>query len=220
LYAVAETLDPLPSARGYSVSVDNGKTWSFLESLVSSYRQRPDTIRRRLAIPLRWFTKGSNEFRVSDRLVAFWISFNALYANPQIRPERACIENYVGKNVDLPMAQRYTNDNRTLLEALSQFSVELGRNREKQSISQELAALLRDRPQDYMDLAKTTTLTIYGIRNSLFHGEYDPNSEDDRKRIEVAERLLSLLARDLIAKEMLGVSPPEMRFLTQETLSL
>lgn len=218
LYSLASMWRRLPDPLGYSVSVRGSNGWNLLEYMISNYRQRPVIVSRRLALPLCWFTKGSNEFRISDRLVAFWISFNALYANPQIHNERDSIENYI-KNMDSVMAQRYANDNKGLLEILSQFSIEPRRRKGKQKIAQDLAVLLRVSPQDYIALVRTTALTIYGIRNNLFHGVYDPDSENDQKHISTAEHLLSPLVRELIAKEMLGKSPPIMKLVSEEILN-
>ncbi|MBN2187531.1 MAG: hypothetical protein JW732_08820 [Dehalococcoidia bacterium] len=184
--------------------------WDLLENIIFSYRQRTDDVSRRLALALRWFKKGSDELNNSDRLVAFWISFNALYANIQInnkrRSERESIEKYILSNTDLIMAQRYANNHKKLLNDLSQFPIELKGGRK---ITQELADLLSSSSQNYIEIGKTTVLTIYGIRNNLFHGDYDPDSEDEQKHIATAEYLLSPLISELIIKEMTGKPLPK-----------
>jgi hypothetical protein len=188
--------------------------WDLLENIISSYRQRTDDESRRLALALRWFKKGIDELNSSDRLVAFWISFNALYANPQINNkwegQQKSIERYILNNTDLVMAQRYANDYKKLLEILSGFSIELRRRKEPQiQIAEALATLLKDDMQNHVEIVKTTALTIYGIRNNLFHGDYDPDLENHQKPIATAETLLSSLLRELIVKEMTGKPLPK-----------
>lgn len=182
--------------------------WDLLENIISSYRQRTDDVSRRLALALRWFKKGIDEFNSCDRLVAFWISFNALYANPQIRYEQLSIEKYIDNNVDSVIARRYVTDNITPLKALSEFSIELHRKKEPQ-IAKALAILLEDEIQNQIEIVKTTALAIYGVRNNLFHGEYDPDFENHQKPIATAETLLSSLLRELIVKEMTGEPLPK-----------
>jgi hypothetical protein len=187
--------------------------WGLLENIISSYRQRTDDVSRRLTLALRWFKKGSDELNSSDRLVAFWISFNALYANLQINNKRGgeqkSIEKYICNNTDLVMAQRYANNYKGLLEILSGFPIEL---RGGVKIAQLLADLLIDpSSQNYIEIVKTTALAIYGIRNNLFHGEYDPDLENHQKPVATAETLLSSLVRELIVKEMTGKPLPVTR---------
>lgn len=213
LYNVVAMWDrPLTTIR-YSSVVHNGG-WPLLETLVSEFRQKPTKLRKMLTLPLRWFTKAADEMASLDRLVAFWISFNALYADPD-KLEQAAIKSYIKSNVDSFIAQRYIDSNEQLLLTLSSFPIELGRGK-KRPIAQELAQSLKADPRNYANIVETTALTIYAIRCALFHGECDPYSEDDQRHIGVAERLLSRLVRELIAKQMLGYPLPTTRFITQE----
>lgn len=205
LYNLAEMLNRgkfTPS--GLSI-LPPGDFWEHLENTIASYRQRPDDVSRRLALALRWFKKGSDELNSSDRLVAFWISFNALYANPQIRYEQPSIKEYIDNNVDPVMARRYVTDNITPLKALSEFSIELWGNK---TVTKELAGLLSSDKLDYAAVARKAALVIYGIRCYLFHGKYDPDLENHQKHIATAELLLSSLVRELIVKEMTGKPLP------------
>jgi hypothetical protein len=63
-------------------------------------------------------------------------------------------------------------------------------------------------------------LTIYGIRNKLFHGSYDPESNQTKKNIVVAERLLSEFMKDVVAKEMLGYPLASSLFRTETKVGI
>ena len=89
--------------------------WGLLENTISSYRERPDDVNRRVTLALRWFKKGIDELNSSDRLVAFWISFNALYEDRNYSQTEA-IKKYICKKMDSEMAQRYTNVNKLALK--------------------------------------------------------------------------------------------------------
>ena len=201
LYNLAEMLNRgkfTPSGLSTCPSRD---FWGLLENTISSYRQRTDDVSRRVTLALRWFKKGSDELNSSDRLVAFWISFNALYEDPLYSQQKS-IANYI-ELVDSVMAQRYVTDNMTLLKALSGFPIELRQGKKAtKPVAKELACLLSAGQLDYAAVAGKAALVIYGIRNKLFHGEYDPDSEDHQKPIATAEDLLSSLVRELIVKEM------------------
>lgn len=190
---------PIPSELSVSLS---GDFWRVLENTISAYHQNQYRVGNCLALALRWFKKGSDELDSSDRLVAFWISFNALYANRKIREQKA-IENYVCKNMEPEIARRYVIDNMTGLRVLSGFPIMLGVNN-KTPVAEELYALLNVNQIDYTAVAKKSVLVIYGIRNNLFHGDYDPVSEDAQNHVATAESLLSYLASNFIAKEMTG----------------
>jgi hypothetical protein len=206
---------PLVTTRYSSVVQDNG--WPLLETVVSEFRRRPLAVRNELAIALRWFAKGADEMTSLDRLVAFWISFNALYAETAKR-ELEAIKSYVLDNLDPVIAQRYVDGHEGLLLTLSSFPIELGRTR-KRPIAQELAQALKASPRQHSAIVQTAALTVYGVRNNLFHGNYHPHLENNRKQIEVAENLLSRLVREFIAKRMLGYPLPQTRFVSQEKAS-
>lgn len=191
--------------------------WPLLESLVSEFRNRPVELRKQLALPLRWFAKGSDEMSSLDRLVAYWISFNSLYED-SIKREQAAIKSYLQRSVDSVIAQRYVESNERFLLHLSSLQIELGHGSKKRGITQELSGLLKAGKRDYITIVKTIALTIYSIRNNLFHGAYDPHSEDDQKHIEIADCLLSRLLKEIIAKQILGYPLPTTKFVTQEKM--
>jgi hypothetical protein len=201
---------------GYSSLVDNDG-WPVLETLVREFRQKPTVLRRSLVLPLRWFARGADELDSTDRLVAFWISFNALYEDTDKREQEA-IRSYIQTGVNSAIAQRYVNTNERSLQTLASYPIELGRRR-KRPIAQELTQSLNASPRDYATIVEVAALTIYGIRNTLFHGGCDPDSANERERIGVAERLLSRLVKELIAKQMLGYPLPKTRFVIEEKWS-
>lgn len=214
LYNIADVFNRDYTTRGLSTS-PSGDFWGILENTISSYRQMTDNVgQARLTLALRWFQKGINESDISDRLVAFWISFNALYAYLKTHGEQKAIKDYICKNVDLEMAQYYVNSNGKGLENLSQLPTEklpilLRGGTGEIEITKCLAELLKpesikSNTQNYIKIVKKTVLSIYAIRNNLFHGDYDPVSEDARKHIVTAVELLSPLIRGLLFKEMTG----------------
>ena len=212
---VAQWDRPLVNIRYSSVVHNDG--WPLLETVVNEFRKKPFSLRSELAIPLRWFAKGANEMISLDRFVAFWISFNALYADPDKR-EQDSIKSYIQDSLDTATAQQYVDDHERLLSTLSSFPIDLGR-KEKRPIAQELSQALDASNRDHVKIVQIAALTIYSIRNNLFHGGFYPDS-DDRKHIEVAENLLSRLVREFIAKKMLGYPLPLTRFVTQENAGL
>lgn len=219
LYNLVEMWTRLPTIRiqRYSLLVRSDE-WPLLDRLVNEFRRQPVELRRRLELPLRWFAKGSDEMSSPDRLVAFWISFNSLYEGTG-RSEQAAIKGYIQKSVvDSHIAERYVQNNERLLLHLSSFQIELGRGSSKRAIAQELGDLLKAEKRDYLTIAKIIALTIYAIRNNLFHGAYDPDSGEDREHIEIAEYLLSRLLREIIAKQMLGYPLPTTKFVSQEKM--
>jgi len=212
--AAASWSQPLLTS-GYSTEIrDDG--WPALERLVRKFRQGTTALRQRLKLPLRWFAKASGELSSLDRLVSFWISFNVLYFHAKIRGGRKQIESYVPRWVDRTIAQRYVHSNIEDLRRLSKFPVTIQFGR--RDIAEELKDLLATNPLDCEQIATIAALTIYGIRNWLFHGECDLLAEQDKKQIRVAERLLSSLLRELMAKEMLGHALPSADFVKSARL--
>ena len=174
--------------------------WSILEKLFTEFRIRPVPIKNSVALALRWCAKASNEYSSIDRLVSYWISFNSLFEGLGANEQKS-IEKYIDNNVDLLIAQRlYTNYQRQL-STLASLKIEL---RNKRKVSDDLNNLLVASAKDYISIIKMMALTIYGIRNNLFHGNYDPDSSQTKKNVVVAERLLSESLKEIVAKEMLG----------------
>jgi hypothetical protein len=211
LYGLATRLNWRPSAeiQRYSSQVDKD-SWPILEDLMSEYRQRPVTVRRQLTIPLRWFAKASSEMSGLDRLVAYWISFNSLWHDPN-RPEQEVMKEYLRAQLDISIAQRYVHDNDGILFLLSSLRVTGGRTKSVM-IAQELDGLLKAAPRDCKSIVEKAMLVIYAIRNNLFHGDYNPASDDDRRHVDVAQHLLSPLLKEIIACQILGHPLPTTRF--------
>jgi len=209
---------PKEEIKRYS-SVVHKDGWPLLEHLLSEYRMKSDQIKKGIALALRWFAKGSDEMSSLDRLIAYWIAFNALYGNPK-RSEQEAVGNYIRENADLPLARSFVERHERLLLRLSSMQVELRRGGKQRGVSQELAPLLKAQTKDYIAMLKIMMLTIYGIRNSLFHGAYDPDSEDSQKLIETADYLLGRILKELIAKKMLGYPLPPTRFVIQEKVGI
>jgi hypothetical protein len=153
---VARWNRPLINVRYSSVVHDDG--WPLLETVVSEFRQRPSSLRNEIATPLRWFAKGADEMTSLDRLIAFWISFNALYADPD-KYEQDAIRSYIQNNLDATIAQRYVDKHERLLSTLSSFPIELGR-KTKRPIAQELSQALEVSSRDYFEVVQTAALTI------------------------------------------------------------
>ena len=193
--------EPLISVPYSSVVQDDG--WPLLETLVSEFRQMPTALRQRLELPLRWFAKASNELDSVDRLVAFWISFNALYAYKTAGGEVTQIKSYVTRCVDRTIAERYVRRNEADLRSLSAF-VKITVQRGQCHIARQLRKLLATNPLDFKLITTKAAVTVYGVRCRLFHGKCDLAAECDKNQIALSERLLSRLLRELLGREMLG----------------
>lgn len=174
--------------------------WSILEKLVTEFRIKPASIKIKVELALRWCAKASNEYASIDRLVSYWIPFNSLFEGLGDNEQKS-IEKYIDKNVDLFVAQRiYTNYQRQL-STLASLKIEL---RNKRKVSDELNNLLTANAKDHISIIKMMALAIYGVRNNLFHGNYDLYSSQTKRNVVVAERLLSEFMKEIVAKEMLG----------------
>lgn len=190
--------------------------WSILEKLVTEFRLRPAAIKNKVALALRWCAKASNEYSSIDRLVSYWISFNSLFEGLEATEQKS-IEKYIDANVDSLVAKRlYTNYQRQL-STLASLKIEL---RNKRKVSDELNNLLNNAIKDHIAIMKMMALTIYGIRNSLFHGSYDPESYQTRKTIVLAERLLSEFMKEVVARELLGYPLASLLFRTETKVGI
>jgi hypothetical protein len=174
--------------------------WAVLEKLVTEFHVRPVTNKNKIRLVLRWCAKASNEYSSIDRLVSYWISFNSLFEGLDDKEQKS-IEKYIDNNVDSQIAQRFYTYYQKQLSTLASLKIEL-RNRRK--VSDDLSILLSANVKDYISIVKMMVLVIYGIRNNLFHGSYDPDSSQTNKNIIVAERLLSEFMKEIVAKEMVG----------------
>lgn len=107
----------------------------------------------------------------------------------------------------------YTN-HEGLITQLSQFSITLQTAGDPIDVSQDLANLLSESVRSYDKIVKASTLVIYGIRNKLFHGNYRVSDVHTQWEIEIAERVLRPLLRELIATKILGYALPQVYFVT------
>lgn len=184
-------------------------TWTTLETVVQEFRaRRTDALKARIALPRRWFALGSAEMSSPQRLFAFWLSFNALYADPDTDGEKAQITTFIKKKLPPAVATRYVQNQRQALSNLAAFPITLRRRRGLIQIAADLAAALAVEPSNPMEIVGKSLLTIYGVRSNLFHGEYDITTANHFDQITWAELLLSPLVRQLIAVEMLGHELP------------
>jgi len=174
--------------------------WAILEKLITEFRAKPVTNKNKIRLVLRWCAKASNEYSSIDRLVAYWISFNSLFEGLDDREQKS-IEKYIDKSVDSQIAQRFYTYYQKRLSILASLKIEL---RNKRKVSEDLNVLLNADMKDYISIVKMMILVIYGIRNNLFHGNYDPDSSQINKNVTVAEKLLSEFMKEIVAKEMLG----------------
>jgi hypothetical protein len=121
--------------------------------------------------------------------------------------------------LDISIAQRYIRDNDSLLACLSSLPITLGCGTRPKMIAQELNALLKAASRDYLAIVEKATLVIYGIRNNLFHGDYDPASDTDQQHVDTAERSLSSLLKEIIACHILSRPLSTTRFAADEKLA-
>jgi hypothetical protein len=174
--------------------------WAILEKLIVEFRVRSVTNKNKIRIALRWCAKASSEYSSIDRLVSYWISFNSLFEGLDDKEQKS-IEKYIENNVDSRISQRFYTAYQKQLSVLASLRIEL---RNKRKVSEDLSVLLSANTKDHISIMKITLLIIYGIRNNLFHGSYDPDSSQTNKIVVIAKRLLSEFMKEIVAKEMLG----------------
>lgn len=92
------------------------------------------------------------------------------------------------------------------LSSLSAKNITLGRGNNKKIITNTLKDLLNTPERDDISVIETTILVVYGIRNSLVHGDYVPDSEETDTIIGLAEQLISEILREVIGKLVIGKS--------------
>jgi len=188
--------------------------WSLLETVVKEFHNKPRDLKKPLALTLRWCAKGSNELSSIDRLVSYWIAFNALYESYG-KKERQSIKNFLDKTFDPLIAQRFFSNFEKKLKVLSSLKIELLGDTK---ISDELGVLLTSDIIDLKSIIEKMIFTIYGIRNNLFHGDYDPDSRETLKHAGIAERLLSEFLKEIVAKQMIGYVLPSSIFRLHTTV--
>jgi len=174
--------------------------WAMLETVVKEFSNKPNSLKKSLALTLRWCAKGSNEFSSIDRLMAYWIAFNALYEGFG-KTERQSILNFLENNFETSIAQRFCLSFEKRLKVLSSLKIEL---RDGTKVSDELGKLLDLEVKEFRSIINMAILTIYGIRNNLFHGDYDPDSRETLKHAGIAERLLSEFLKEIVTEQMMG----------------
>lgn len=202
---------PKNELKGYSSLVDiNG--WPILEYLIKEFRNQPSSIKKKqLSFALRWFEKGSKELKSLDRFMPFWIAFNALYVDSTLTEQEA-IKRYIGTNVNQELAKRFVGQFEKQLKDLATTDIRLRRRSGDRKISAELSDELKTKSRDEILILKKLSLVIYGVRNNIFHGSYDPDSPEEFVVINPAEYLLARLVKELIASQMLGTLLPAANF--------
>lgn len=192
--------------------------WDILETLLNKSKDRPELVRD-LSMGLRWFTKGSDEFSSIDRLMAFWIAFNSLYAD-ETKKEQEAIRDYLRANVKKLIAERLVSRGEKLLKRLSSINVELRQKGRKVKVNADLARLLQANELDHVAILETAILTIYGVRNKLFHGEYDSNSDETQETTSLSEAFLSDVIKELISCQINAEPLPRTHFVFEEKVGL
>ncbi len=203
-----------PVLTSYSCRI-NEKGIKLYEDMIKSFFQKNEQFKSYLFLPLRWFQKACDELSSIDRLISFWISFNSLYQN-SAPSERASIKTYVSKNLSNELSEAYVNKWKKNIEKLSQYSITLGRGKNKYEVSDELNILLKSSAKKYNEVVVTMLLTIYGIRNSLFHGNINIDDLEKEEEIETAEILLSEFLKNFISFSILNKSIINNSFVVSE----
>lgn len=197
-------------------SVIHTDGWAVLDELIAEIRPKLIEKKSKIELALRWFSKASDETFSVDRFVSYWIAFNALYERSG--NEREAIERHVDYILDSSIAKRLVGNQKMKhkMISLSSRNIELfQRNKPSRVVSKELESLLQNPTNQDIAIVKTMVLTIYGIRNYLFHGDFDPDSEEIIEYVGRAERLLAEFLKEIIAKQILGYPLPSTLFVQE-----
>jgi hypothetical protein len=169
-----------------------------------------------LFLPFRWYGKGTCETTGADRLLSFWIAFNALYADPKAETETMAIERYLGDVFDDAWAERLLARHRNQLEELSNMSLWVGHPGSRREISRELSALLRQLPDKAARTLQTAGLSVYALRNRLIHGTLDLWSGEVQDQLEIGETVLCGILREILWNRVTGEPMPTMKLVVSE----
>ncbi len=200
-------------------AVISSEGWPLLEQLFDAFKQQSDQCNASLDIPLRWFAKGNSEFISTDKLICHWIAFNSLYANPQAR-ETDAISDYVRNRIPHIVAEQFVHSNHQTLLNLSQCPINLERKKLRH-IAEELASTLTSKPCNPLYIAELALLTIYAIRNMIFHGDLPPNSKTKTwDWVWIAETALASIVRGIIMSSISGDCSTDAAFVKQVSLSI
>jgi hypothetical protein len=149
---------------------------------------------------MHWAAKAAGETSGADRLVAFWMAFNALYATPSDSSERAAIQKLVRSQIDNEMGAEYVKKHEWYMRELANYPLELKLVRGQLRVDAELRRQLSTPSLDPAAITEAATLCAYAVRNRLFHGRMDLATHGDQYQLEMAEVLVGGLVRTIVVK--------------------
>ncbi len=208
---------PKDNIKGYAVEIKDA-FWKILELFIIEFQKKPADSRDQLSLAMRWIVKANKELLIG-RLIAYWVAFNTLYKSLHNNDQDA-IKLFMRNNIDNTIAMRIVKGSDKKLKSISKFHVELGRGRNKKVVSDELADLLSNPKSNNIAIIENMVLVIYGVRNSLFHGGYSPDTEETDIIVGLAEQLLGELLKEIIGKTVLGNPLPTTAYIGPEKAGL
>ncbi len=128
-------------------------------------------------IALRWMRKAALDNDIVDRFVAYWIAFNALYSlhgEPREIGEQELIKRFVKNEFDNLTSEDF------LVKQIGTDNIKIIYNSGLKLRSQDVTAELKTqweqikqgRSSDFMTCFELLVLSIYAVRNSIFHGAF------------------------------------------------
>jgi hypothetical protein len=211
--------DVNPIIARYNTHINN-EGWQIFEKTIKFFNCKNNEFKDSIYLALRWFQKGCDELDSIDKLIAFWISFNSLYQNTDEREEKKAIKKYIQVCVTESLASEFIKRNKRLIGLLSNFNIELGKGDNKINVSEQLSNSLKALKPQYIEIVKFVALSIYGIRNSLFHGSINLDDEKYQAKIETCETLLAELLKEVICFLIIGNPLPNIKFREKEEISI
>ena len=213
---VSHDVDPIMAKYTSYINHDG---WPLFEKLIRRFKRKNNSFRQNIYIALRWFQKGCDETTSIDKLMAFWIAFNSLYQDINENNEKRAIKRYITTTVNDSLASEYCLKNEPTVKLLTDFSIELGRGANRLNITQELSNSLRASNRQYVTIVKQIVLSIYGIRNNLFHGDVNLDDEDTLSLIEIGDILIGEFLKELLCYLILDAPLPKIKFKDKEQLT-
>lgn len=181
-----------------------GRAYSQVKSMTCKNRKTFDFV-------ARWVQKARGSYDVYDQFISYWIVFNFLYGHMHSGGNRGKIEEWVNKYCKDPYPSEFfagfqqgkrESAECKAIKHLSCADADLDLKRTSKCV-REAFVKLREKIKDAkfdLETLKYLILCIYGVRNSLFHGDWF-YLDKTKRHVGAAKFLLYNLIRRGLKKQ-------------------